>query len=68
MGIEARAIELIREDGRFWAAGKTDTMSIEDPAPSVWQPSVSDGGVADVFGIDVVGRELSNSWSRPCRL
>ena len=58
--IEARGIELRQDDdGRFWAAGKSDTMGVEDPsAITVWQPSGSDGGVADVFGIDVVDKEL----------
>jgi hypothetical protein len=58
--IEARAIELQQDGGgRFWAAGKSDTMAVDDAsAVTVWQPSGSDDGVADVFAIDVVGKQL----------
>lgn len=51
--IEARGIEIQKDSsGRYWAAGHSDSMNMDDPAGvTVWQPSGQDGSIADIFGV-----------------
>lgn len=51
--IEARGVEIQKDgNGRFWAAGHSDSLNMDDPATrTVWQPSGQDNQIADVFAV-----------------
>eukprot|EP00937_MAST-01D_sp_MAST-1D-sp2_P003487 g3487.t1 len=51
--IEARGVELQSDGQRYWAAGLSDTMLMDDArAVAVWRPGGADSAIADVFGIE----------------